>query len=272
MANQEDPRVDDDERDEDEQDDDGGPEEAETERASPSARPASKAKAESKPVRSAKSSREASSARDAGARRSAQAPSRSAATPAIVAAVVALAVGGAAGWFGHVAQAKAKLRAEAAPAGSGGPCASWQQQICAGSGGEQAAACQQAKAATELLTPGTCEAALATVPASLAQVKAARATCETLVTKLCKDLPPGSSACTLVKDRTPSFPPDRCKGMLAQYDRVLAELKMIDAQGGMQGMGHPGGPPGAAPPGGPPGAAPPPGGPPGAAPPGAPHP
>src|SRR5690242_580376 len=48
--------------------------------------------------------------------------------PRVMLALVAtLAVGGAAGWFGHEAQAKARLRAESAPAAAGsasanGPC------------------------------------------------------------------------------------------------------------------------------------------------------
>src|SRR5687768_10057432 len=111
-------------------------------------------------------------------------------------AVLALAAGGAAGWFGHIAQAKATLRADAgpAPAGSGagsGPCKAWEKKVCAG-GGDESAACQQAKGATELLTPSTCESALEAMPATLAKIKAARVPCETLVSKLCTDLPPGS--------------------------------------------------------------------------------
>jgi hypothetical protein len=124
--------------------------------------------------------------------------------------------------------------------------------------------------AVELLTPTTCELALANVPATLAKVKAERASCDSLITKLCGDLPPGSAACTIVKDRTPSFPRERCDEMLKHYAEVLQQLKELDQQQGMQmppGM-HPGGPgmpaPGAAPGAQPPGAGP------GAQPPGAP--
>jgi len=176
-------------------------------------------------------------------------------------AIVALAAGGAAGWFGHIAQAKAKLRADTAPAASGsatasGPCANWEKQICAGSGATSAA-CEQAKSATGLLTPATCEVALEAVPATLAKVKAERVPCTNLVAKLCKDLPPGSPACTMVTERTPAFPPEKCKELLANYAAVLQEVQMIDQQGGLpqQGM-PPGGPPGM-PHGMPPGAHPP---------------
>jgi hypothetical protein len=173
----------------------------------------------------------------------------------VLIAVVALAAGGAAGWFGHIAQAKAKLSAESAPAPAGsnaasGPCKAWEKQICAG-GGAESAACQQAKGAAELLTPSTCEAGLASMPATLAKVKAARVPCETLVSKLCADLPPGSKTCDMVKERTPSFPGERCREMLTTYDSVLGELKMLDEQMGQAPMGMPPGamPPGAMPPG-----------------------
>jgi len=161
---------------------------------------------------------------------------------AIAIGIVALAVGGAAGWFGQIQNAKSALRAEgaAAPAGSGtpaGPCGAWQTKICTGTGA-QSAACQQAKAAAELLTPSTCESALGTVPATLAKVKTARASCDKLVGKICQDLTPGSKTCDMVKERTPSFPAERCTQMLGSYDKVIAELRQMDEGGGM-GMGAP---------------------------------
>jgi hypothetical protein len=175
--------------------------------------------------------------------------------------VLALAAGGAAGWFGHIQQAKAQVQradSAAAPAGSGvaGPCGSWQEKICA-SNGATSAACQQAKGATDLLTPSTCQAALGVLPATLAKLKAARASCDSLVKKLCADLPQGSSTCEMVKERTPSFPAKRCEDMLKNYDAVISELRSMDQQGGLQG--GPGGPgmqpgmPHGTPPGMPPG-------------------
>ncbi len=162
--------------------------------------------------------------------------------------IIALAVGGAAGWFGQIQKTKAALRAEgaAAPAGSGvpaGPCGAWQTKICS-STGEQSASCQQAKGATDLLLSSTCEAALGSMPATLAKLKAARASCDKLVVRLCADLPPGSKTCDMVKERTPSFPRERCDSMLQSYDKVIAELKQMDQQQG-GGMGGPGGPGGA---------------------------
>jgi hypothetical protein len=229
----------------------------------------SKVEAAARSKRGGKSSKKAARQEE---RRAAEARAKSGVTSsqAVVYALVALTAGAAAGWFGHIAQAKAKLRADSsAPAASGsaapaGPCGAWEKKICSGAG-EQSAACQQAKGATGLLTTATCEVALEVVPASLAKVKAERASCDTLVTKLCKDLPEGSAACALVKERTQMFPPERCREFLQNYDAVLGELKMLDQQAAMQGgPGAPHGMPPGAQPGMPPGAQP--GMPPGASP------
>jgi hypothetical protein len=159
--------------------------------------------------------------------------------------IVALAAGGAAGWFGQIEQAKARVRTDSAatPAGSGapsGPCGAWQSKVC-DSAGEVSAICAQAKGATDLLTPSTCEAALAVMPATLTKIKAARKSCDSLVSKLCKDLPPGASACDMVKEKTPAFPSQRCDEMLEHYDEVLGSLRELEQQGGIP-KGVPGGP------------------------------
>jgi hypothetical protein len=164
--------------------------------------------------------------------------------------VLGLALGGAAGWFGHIQKTKAALKADSASSGSSGPCDDWKEKICSSTGAESAP-CSQAKGAIELMTTSTCEAALAAIPATLSKVKAARASCDNLVTKLCADLPPGSKTCDMVKARTPSFPTPRCDEMLKHYDEVIGGLKQLDAQQGA--MGGPGGPgmmpPGVMPPG-----------------------
>lgn len=188
------------------------------------------ADAEAEAAERAERRRKRREARDRNARQpSGVSPSRVA-----VFAVLALAVGAAAGWFGQVAYAKQKLNADSTPAtaGSGaatGPCVTWEKKLCA-SGGEQSALCQQAKAASGILVPSTCEAALEAVPATLAKVKLERASCEQLVNKLCADLPPGSGACTMVKEKTPSFPPARCTEMLGTYAEVLDGVKQIDKE------------------------------------------
>jgi hypothetical protein len=198
-----------------------------------------------------------SSSRAGGTSRSvsAAAPAMMPSSRAVAIGVLALAVGGAVGWFGHIQKAKAAVRAEiaAAPIGSGapaGPCGAWQSKICS-SVGDQSSPCQQAKGAAALLTPSTCETALGSMTETLAKVKAARASCDKLVSKICADLTPGSKTCDMVKERTPSFPSERCDEMLKSYDKVIAELKQMDQQGGMQmGGPHGGTPPGGTPPGG----------------------
>ena len=170
--------------------------------------------------------------------------------------LLALLAGGAAGYFGHMLQAKAaaaKADSAAPSDGKAGPCDAWEKKICS-STGEQSAACMQAKGATELLAPSACEAALAGVPATLTKLKAARASCDKLVSKLCADLPPGAQACALVKEKTPSFPAQRCDEMLQHYDEVIGQLKKMEEQGGSMGGGPrgPGGPGMSAPPGMPP--------------------
>jgi hypothetical protein len=188
-----------------------------------------------------KSGRSGKAARKARREEEARAVKKKSVVQAVGVGVLALAVGGAVGWFGHIEQAKAKIRAESGPAAAGsasGACGAWEKKICTGSG-EQSAACQQAKGATGLMTTSTCEVALETVPATLAKVKAQRLPCDDLVGKLCKDLPKGSKACDMVKERTPVFPPEKCKELLKNYDQVLAEVRQIDQQPPMP-MGMPG--------------------------------
>jgi hypothetical protein len=188
-----------------------------------------------------KSGRSGKAARKARREEETRAAKKKSAIQAVGVGVLALAVGGAVGWFGHIEQAKAKIRAESAPSAAGsasGACGAWEKKICSGSG-EQSAACQQAKGATGLMTTSTCEMALEAVPATLAKVKAERRPCDDLVGKLCKDLPQGSKACDMVKERTPVFPPEKCKELLKNYDQVLAEVRQIDQQPQMP-MGMPG--------------------------------
>ena len=189
--------------------------------------------------RTAKSSRPEKLSKKARREEAARVAKQAAMTRAIVIGVVSLAVGAAAGWFGHIEQAKAKLRSESAPAaaGSAGPCGAWEKKICTTSG-DTSATCQQAKGATSLLTPGTCEAALEAMPATLAKVKAERAPCDSLMSKLCKDLPPESKTCAMIKERTPQFASERCKEMLQNYDQVLAEVQQIERNPPMGMPGH----------------------------------
>lgn len=232
-----DKKIDTDERDDelDEQDDRDSDDEVESER-----KPEAKTKASASKPRAAAG--RAAPAKPAGG--------TSSAVVGVIAAL-ALAAGGAGGWFGHIAQAKAALRADStAPTTESGPCGSWAQKVCA-SAGKQSAACQQAKDGAQLLTPLTCQAGLEALPATLTKLKAMRSSCDKLVAKLCADLPPDSQTCAMVKERTPSFPSQRCDEMMQHYDEVIGQLKQIDAAQKQMGAGGPGGPGGMGAPGGP---------------------
>ncbi len=228
------------ERDDDTSEHDEGEEEGATEPES--VKPVVK-KAERKAVRNA-SSKARSTKRSSDTRPSAREPAKApTATPntsrALVFAVVALAVGAAAGWFANEAKAKSKLQA-ASPAGSSAACSAWEHKLCA-SGGEESATCMQAKGASALLMPSSCEDALLNVPATLAKVKAARANCDSLANKLCTDVMNDPDTCKMIKSRSVSFPPEQCKEMLEHYDEVLTQVKMFAQQGG--GMQPPPGQP-----------------------------
>lgn len=241
-----------DDEDEEEDDDEEDEEQAEA-RARATASPASRRS--DKPRRKGKGA--------VPSRRPSRAPSAKAGGSSNVGIYVAVALvaGAAAGWFAREARGKqVSAEVHAASAAGEGPCEAWQTRVCE-SAGDQSAACSQAKNAAGVLSADTCSVALDDVPATLEKISAARADCGTLVSKLCSDLGEQTGTCKMVRERTESFPPERCKEMLGSFDKVLAQLQAMEQRGGPGGP-H-GGPPGASPHGGPPGASPH-GGPPGA--------
>lgn len=155
----------------------------------------------------------------------------------IAVALLGLAVGATAGWFGHLTQAKLSAddgASTSAAASQGEPCAALEKEICAKSG-DNSALCSHAKGAATLLTPGACERALLEVPAMVQKGNAARAVCNELVTRLCSDLTPTSPACAMVKERTEGFGPERCAELSGNYDAVLAEAKQLERRGMIPG-------------------------------------
>ena len=205
-------------------------------------------------------SKKGKKSRAAMAKASANVPSSSSGASVGLMVAVALVAGAAAGWFANEARGKAPdPQVHAATAAGETPCVAWGKQVCKGAG-DKSSACTQAKDVAELLPDGACNAALADVPATLAKVKAARSDCTKLVTKLCTDLGKDTGTCKMVTERTESFPTDRCKEMLGNYDKVLGQLKAMEERGGPGASPHGAGP-GAGPhgagmprmPGGPPG-------------------
>lgn len=161
--------------------------------------------------------------------------------------VLGLAVGGGGGWFLRDAKAKgrAPFKAAAASSGIATECKAWQTKIC-DEAGDTSAGCAQAQSAAELLSNAACTAALEDVPGTLTRIQQARQTCVDLADKLCADLGKDSSTCDLVKKKTGTIPPEGCKSMMGNYEAVLAQLRMLEQQGGMMpgGQGGPHGAPG----------------------------
>ncbi|MFW6049533.1 MAG: DsbA family protein [Myxococcota bacterium] len=119
-------------------------------------------------------------------------------------------------------------KAAAEEGDQGGPCDRYAGRICK-EVGEQSQTCAQVKTASGLLPPAACEEALANVEYSLEKLTAERAECDELVEKLCDDLGEDTESCAMVKEQTPQFPPERCKMMLGQYDKVVADLQKREA-------------------------------------------
>lgn len=155
---------------------------------------------------------------------------------AVLFAAATLLIGAGLGWTLRDARAEEEAVAE----DSAAPCDTWKDEICNGTS-EESAACVGANAAAGMLPKAACNVALADVPATLDKIKAARASCDELVKKLCTDLGEQSTGCQLVTAKTPSIPPEGCEEMLGKYDEVLAQLKQIGQ--GAPGMRRPGGPP-----------------------------
>jgi hypothetical protein len=156
-------------------------------------------------------------------------------------ALAGLAAGAVAGWFGHVAQAEANLRADtpvSAASSSTSPktdsCATLENDVCS-TAGDTSAACGYAKGATILLTPGLCAAARGSVPAMIEKVKVARRACDDLVARVCRELGPESGGCTIARERAAAFGPERCAELTTRYESVVGELRQMERRGMIPG-------------------------------------
>ena len=176
----------------------------------------------------AREAREARQARDEGDAGEARSPLRWG-----IVAVVALALGAAGGWIARGASGKADVVASPDPAASGegqdGVCGAWAKEICE-KAGEPSEGCAQAKSAAGLLPASACAAARGDLEGTVAKLKTARSSCDSLVAKLCADLGEKSESCAMVREKTPSFPAERCKEMLGGYDAVLQGLKEMERE------------------------------------------
>ena len=175
-------------------------------------------------------------ARPSGAPKASGSSGASSGASAGLLAAVALVAGAAAGWFANEARGKAPSADVHAAAAGESTCQAWSKAVCKGAG-DKSSACTQTKDAAALLPDAACSAALAEVPATLAKVKDARKDCTKLVDKLCTDLGKTTGTCKMVTERTETFPTDRCKEMMANYDKVLGQLKAMEERGGPGGPG-----------------------------------
>lgn len=162
-------------------------------------------------------------------------PKASSSSSGTVLAFVALVAGAAGGWVARGASPKADGGSSARPAssatagaaGAAGPCEEWASEVCKRAG-ETSEGCAKAKEAASVLPVAACTTAKADIEGTVAKLKAAHASCDTLVTKICADLGDKTQTCAMVREKTPSFPADRCKEMLDHYDGVIAELREME--------------------------------------------
>lgn len=108
-----------------------------------------------------------------------------------------------------------------------GPCATLESKLCEKTG-KESALCAASKQLLPVLTDAACQTELAQIAETFKKLDAQRKDCGTLMERLCAQVEPDT--CTMVKEATARFPPEQCTGMLAEFDRVLAELKSEEAK------------------------------------------
>jgi len=101
--------------------------------------------------------------------------------------------------------------------------------ICAKSGGDESVECQAASTSLSLLPAQACAEARRDTAYIVGQLKERGELCATLRDRLCSDLGRETGTCQMVRESTDSFPKERCRAMLANYDRVLGELEELEA-------------------------------------------
>ncbi len=107
-----------------------------------------------------------------------------------------------------------------------GPCAEYAQKLCEKAG---PASCQSITSTTDLLPAKACEAGLADLDYSIGRIAELKKQCDELGDKLCGELGEDTETCKLVRSKVPNMAPEQCKGMMAQYPKVLADLKRQEA-------------------------------------------
>jgi protein-disulfide isomerase len=106
-------------------------------------------------------------------------------------------------------------------------CDRWTALLCAKLG-ERSEGCRQAQAAAKLIPAKACGVAIGGIDATISKLKAQRADCDKLAKKACADIGPDTETCAMVTERSKVFPASRCTQMLANYDKVLMQLKEME--------------------------------------------
>jgi protein-disulfide isomerase len=148
-----------------------------------------------------------------------------------VVAIAALGAGVAVGWGarGYGIKADPGTQPAAAASAGAGPCDGWSSEICQRTGATSEG-CAQAKHAAGILPTAACVAARAEVDQTVTKLKAARSSCDTLVQRICADLGEKTETCGMVREKTASFPTERCKEMLENFDEVIPELRAAEQE------------------------------------------
>jgi len=103
-------------------------------------------------------------------------------------------------------------------------CVDYSKKVCDEAGAESGT-CTSVKAATDLMSPTACAAALTDFAFTKSKLGDARKACDSLMAKLCKEIGDKTETCEMVKTQVKNFPPERCTMMESHYAEVVADLK-----------------------------------------------
>ncbi len=105
-----------------------------------------------------------------------------------------------------------------------GPCGEYAKRVCK-EAGDKSPTCSAFNTVLPLMPPEACEEALEEVSFTVKKLAEARKDCDSLASKLCKDIGEKTETCSFVREQTKQFPAERCSMMLGRYADVLKELK-----------------------------------------------
>jgi protein-disulfide isomerase len=136
---------------------------------------------------------------------------------------------------GPASDAKPTAEAPAEPAKPGDAaseataCTDYADQICKAAG-DTNEACTATRTVATILPPKACVAAVAEIQYSLGKLGDLRKPCVDLVDRLCKDLGEDTKTCAMVRGRTGQFPVAQCQSMTTDYEKVIGELRAMEAR------------------------------------------